>query len=79
MSYPEFLSWRAYMHQTGTLNLGVRIEHGVALLATIFNRGFGGKAEFSDFLPDRETAPEPETDVQAVGMDIMRLLQSVKR
>ncbi|MGI4841031.1 MAG: hypothetical protein ACRYF9_25865 [Janthinobacterium lividum] len=79
MSYPEFLSWRAYMHQTGTLNLGLRIEQGVALLATIFNRGFGGKAEFSDFLPDREPAPEPDKDAQAVGMDIMRLLQSVKR
>jgi hypothetical protein len=79
MSYPEFLSWRAYVRQTGTLNLGVRIEQGIALLATIFNRGFGGKAEFSDFLPDREPAPEPVQDAQAMGMDIMRLLKAAKR
>lgn len=66
----------AYVRQTGTLNLGTRIEQGFALLATVLNRVNGGKAELSDFLPNRGT--EPEQDV-ATADDIMRLLQSVKR
>lgn len=79
MSYPEFLSWQAYERQTGQLNLGLRLEQGIALLATIFNRGFGGKAEFSDFLPDRQPVPEPVQEAGAMGMDILRLLKAAKR
>lgn len=76
LTYPEAISWMAYVRQTGSLNLGKRIEQGFALLATVLNRVNGGQAEFSDFLPDREPRPEP---AEATADDIMRLLQSVKR
>jgi hypothetical protein len=66
----------AYVRQTGSLNLGKRLEQGFALLATVLNRINGGTAELSDFLPDREPGPEPDV---ATADDIMRLLQSVKR
>lgn len=66
----------AYVRQTGSLNLGKRIEQGFALLATVLNRVNGGSAELADFLPNREPSPEP---AEATADDIMRLLQSVKR
>lgn len=66
----------AYVRQTGSLNLGKRIEQGFAMLATVLNRANGGSAELADFLPNREPSPEPAV---ATADDIMRLLQSVKR
>ena len=67
-----------YIQQNGPLNLGIRIERGIALLATVLNRVHGGKAEFSDYLPDRN--PEAEiTQVAASAQDIFSLLQAVKR
>lgn len=66
----------AYVEQKGSLNWGARIEHGVALLATILNNVHGGQAKFDDFLPDREPKPEPK---QATLQDLLAVLQSVKR
>lgn len=72
------MSWMTYIQQNGPLNLGIRIERGIALLATVLNRVHGGKAEFSDYLPDRN--PEAEiTQVAASAQDIFSLLQAVKR
>lgn len=76
LSYNEALSWMAYVEQNGSLNLGLKIERGFALLATILNNLHGGKATFDDFLPKRgEVVEEVETSAQ----DLLRLLQSVKR
>lgn len=58
MTYPEFLSWCAFIAKRGSLNTGSRIEHGFALLATVISRTNGGKAQMKDFLPVREE-PEP--------------------
>lgn len=67
-----------YIQQNGPLNLGIRIERGIALLATVLNRVHGGKAEFSDYLPDRN--PEAEiAQLAASAQDIFSLLQAVKR
>lgn len=76
LSYTEVLSWMAYVEQNGTLNLGLKIERGVALIATILNNVHGGKANFDDFLPKRG---EPEEEVEASAQDLFALLQSVKR
>lgn len=76
LTYPEAISWMSYVRQTGSLNLGKRIEQGFALLATVLNRVNGGSAELSDFLPSRDLNSEPAV---ATADDIMRLLQSVKR
>ncbi|MBX7275486.1 hypothetical protein K2E96_26760 [Pseudomonas sp. ERGC3:05] len=76
LTYNEALSWMAYLEQSGTANLGLRIERGFALLATILNNVHGGKANFDDFLPKRG---EPEEGVGASAQDLFALLQSVKR
>lgn len=76
LSYTEALSWMAYIEQNGTLNLGLKLERGFALLATILNNVNGGNATFDDFLPSRGAAIE---EVQASAQDLFRLLQSVKR
>lgn len=76
LSYNEALSWMAYVEQNGSLNLGLKIERGFALLATILNNLHGGKATFDDFLPQRgEVVEAAETTAQ----DLFRMLQSVKR
>ena len=66
----------AYVEQNGTLNLGLKIERGFALLATILNNVHGGKATFDDFLPVRGAAAE---EVETSAYDLFSLLQSVKR
>jgi len=66
----------AYVEQNGTLNLGLKIERGFALLATILNNLHGGKATFDDFLPQRGGVVE---EAEASAQDLFRLLQSVKR
>lgn len=66
----------AYVEQNGTLNQGLKIEHGFALLATILNNVHGGKAAFDDFLPRRGEVLE---EAEASAQDLFRLLQSVKR
>jgi hypothetical protein len=67
-----------YIQQNGSLNLGLRIERGFALLATVLDRAHGGKAQFSDYLPDR--TPEVKTEqVAASAQDIFSLLKAVKR
>jgi len=76
LTYNEALSWMAYFERSGTANLGLRMERGVALLATILNNVHGGKANFDDFLPKRG---EPEEEVEASAQDLFALLQSVKR
>lgn len=76
LTYNEWLSWMAYVEQNGTLNPGLRMERGFALLSTILNNVHGGKADFDDFLPKRgEVVDEAESSAQ----DLFRLLQSVKR
>ena len=76
LTYNESLSWMAYVEKTGSLNLGLRVERSVALLATILNNVHGGKANFEDFLPKRG---EPDEETGASAQDLFALLQSVKR
>ncbi|WP_052075308.1 phage tail assembly protein T [Pseudomonas lutea] len=75
MTYVEAMDWMRYRLQTGSLNLGLRLDEGFALLATVFNNAMGGKAKFSDFMPDRGfQAPSKE----ATPQDLLALLQRVK-
>jgi len=43
MSYPEFLRWAKYRAKRGSLNLGLRVERGSALLATMYANAHRGK------------------------------------
>lgn len=36
LSYPEFLQWAAYRQKRGSLNIGMRVERGAALLAALY-------------------------------------------
>ena len=36
IGYAEFVSWVAYRRKRGSLNLGMRVERGSALLATLY-------------------------------------------
>lgn len=66
MSYREFLSWAKYRSTRGSLNLGLRIERGAALLATLFanaNSKRGGY-KLSDFMPHEITQPEQPITIE---------------
>ncbi|TDV54480.1 hypothetical protein EC919_104216 [Pseudomonas graminis] len=75
MTYVEAMDWMRYRLQTGSLNLGLRLDEGFALLATVFNNVMGGKAKFSDFMPDRGFQDAPKA---ATPQDLLALLQRVK-
>jgi hypothetical protein len=75
MTYVEAMDWMRYRLQTGSLNLGLRLDEGFALLATVFNNVMGGKAKFSDFMPDRGFKDAPKV---ATPQDLLALLQRVK-
>ncbi len=75
MTYVEAMDWMRYRLQTGSLNLGLRLDEGFALLATVFNNVMGGKAKFSDYMPDRGFKDAPKA---ATPQDLLALLQRVK-
>lgn len=72
MSYAEALDWMAYIQKRGSLNVGMRIEAAVAVLATQVNRALGGKAEMTDFMPYWDQ-PEPTID------DLAKMFGAVKK
>ncbi len=57
MSHVEFLDWVAYANTKGTLNLGIRMEYGLAMVCYLLTRGFklkkesGAAFQVHDFLP----------------------------
>ena len=57
MSYVEFLDWVSFMRMRGSIDVGQRLDHGFAMIATLIKRATGGKAEMSDFLM---TKPQPK-------------------
>ena len=59
ISYPEFVRWAQYRSKRGSLNQGLRIERGSALLATLFANAHSkeGGYKIYDFMPHDE---EPE-------------------
>lgn len=57
LSRVEFLDWVAYANSKGTLNLGLRVEYGLAMVCYLLTRGFklkkesGAPFQVQDFLP----------------------------
>lgn len=43
--------WEAYVKKRGSLNLGLRFENGIALLATLINRARGIETDIYEFMP----------------------------
>lgn len=66
LSYPEFLSWQKYRAKRGSLHLGMRVERGSALLATLYANAHSKNGGFAiyDFMPNEE--PPPVTLEQAM-------------
>ena len=63
ISYAEFIQWARYRLKRGSLNWGMRVEHGTAQLAALFanvNSRNGGY-KVSDFAPFH--------DQPAIGLD----------
>lgn len=50
MGQDELQTWVQYRRKHGTLNLGLRVEHGAAMAAYFANHGHG---DLSDYLPQR--------------------------
>ena len=65
LSFDEARAWSAYMERRGSLHVGMRLEYGFALLATIVNRALGGKANLRDFMPH---ADQPNTIEEVMKM-----------
>ncbi|WP_084308327.1 phage tail assembly protein T [Phytopseudomonas flavescens] len=63
LSYPEFLSWIRFRNTRGTLHLGMRVDRGAALLATLYanlriKEGGYSVADFMPFAEQREPTVE---------------------
>lgn len=65
ISYPEFVRWAQYRAKRGSLNLGLRVERGSALLATMYANARRGKHdpayELYDFAPYHD---QPEATLE---------------
>lgn len=59
LSYTEFCRWMAYRRKRGSFNVGMRLEHGSALLATLYAnaRSKNGGYKLTDFMPHMEEPP----------------------
>lgn len=71
LSHEEVLKWQGYRERRGTLNLGLRVEVGFALIAYSINRALGGKANMDDFMPHM-------AEQEATISDIMNMLAGSK-
>lgn len=63
LTYGEFLTWMKYRQKRGSLNIGMRVERGAALLATLYanSKSKAGSYTLYDFMPHAE---EPETTIE---------------
>jgi hypothetical protein len=63
VSYREFLSWALYRSKRGSLNIGMRVEHGAGLLSAIYanSKSKDGGYRVHDFAPHHE---EPEMTLE---------------
>ena len=66
ITYEEALAWSAYMQKRGSLNVGMRLEYGFALLAAMINNALGGKATLRDFMPHAEPQQGSIEDVMSL-------------
>jgi len=66
LSFAEAQAWSAYMRKRGSLNVGMRLEYGFALIARSINNALGGHATMRDFMPHADQPDSLE--------EIMRIL-----
>ncbi|RRV70060.1 hypothetical protein EGI99_08470 [Stutzerimonas stutzeri] len=56
ITYPEFIRWAKYRAKRGSLNIGLRIERGSALLAALYanSKSKNGGYQLHDFAPHHD-------------------------
>jgi hypothetical protein len=68
-----------FIRRNGSLNIGHRLEQGFALVSMVTNRVNGGKAEISDFLPDRSANDDSAEGEEGTVQDVMSLLAGLAK
>lgn len=66
MTFDEAQRWAAYRQKRGTLHVGMRLEHGFALIAMSINHALGGKATMHDFMPHVDEVKADVTDIMNI-------------
>jgi len=66
MSFAEAQAWVGYIEKYGPLHLGMRLEYGFALIATVINHAMGGKASIEDYMPHRKQQSGTLEDVMKI-------------
>lgn len=75
MSFAEWQDWQAFVMKRGSLNVGMRVEAGAALVAWTLARIHGSKADIGSFMPHADK-PEPE---QITVQDVFAMLKAKAR
>lgn len=67
IGYPEFIRWAKYRAKRGSFNLGLRIERGSALLATLYanSKSKNGGYQLHDFAPHHDQPVLTLEDLQS--------------
>ena len=80
MTHAEARMWSAYMSKRGSLNVGLRVEMGTALLAWQLHHALGGKSKMDVFMPNVvRRSDEPQEDMKEATLDDVLTLMGVKR
>ena len=66
MSFAESQQWAAYIEKHGPLHIGMRLEFGFALIATVINHAMGGKASIEDYMPHMQKQAGTIEDVMKI-------------
>lgn len=69
LTYAEAMDWYAYLRRRGSLNLGNRLEHGFAMLATVMSRIHGGEVEMEAFMPYESALAQAEEDANGISIE----------
>ena len=74
LTYAEAMDWYAYIRRRGSLNLGNRLEHGFAMLATVLSRIHGGEVEMEAFMPYESALAQEQDDWSSISVERAREL-----
>ena len=66
LSYPEFRQWCKYRRKRGSLNMGMRIERGTAMLATLYANSKSQKGGYKIYDFMQHDSEQPLTLEQAM-------------
>ncbi|KTT57394.1 hypothetical protein NS337_00675 [Pseudomonas oryzihabitans] len=69
LTYAEAMDWYVYLRRRGSLNLGNRLEHGFAMLATVLTRIHGGEVEMEAFMPYESALAQAEEDANGISIE----------